>query len=88
MAVLGEKLGGGSTDRSVGLRVVLGALFLESSRVCPMLLMACERLPRTWTAHRKRTLDIRGLAWEAYVTCVSGFPCRVYIGSNHRDSGI
>jgi hypothetical protein len=23
---------------------------------------------------RKRTLDIRGLAWEAYVSCWSGFP--------------
>jgi hypothetical protein len=65
MAVLGEKLGGGPVDRSVGLRVVSGSLFLESNRVRPMLLMACERLPRTWTAHRKRTQGIRGLAWEA-----------------------
>jgi hypothetical protein len=62
MAMLGEKLGGGSVDHSVGLGVVLGALFFGSSRVCPMLLMACERLPRTWTTHRKHTWGIRGLA--------------------------
>jgi hypothetical protein len=33
-----------------------------------------ERLPRTGTARRKRTLGIRGLAWEAYVSCWLGFP--------------
>jgi hypothetical protein len=41
--------------------VVLEALFLGSSRVYPTLWMACERLPRTWTAHSKHTRDIRGL---------------------------
>jgi hypothetical protein len=50
-----------------------GALFLGSSRVRQMLLMACERLPRTWTAHRKRTHGIHGLAWEVYVSCVLSF---------------
>jgi hypothetical protein len=45
--VLGEKLGGGPVDHSAGLGVVLGALFLRSSRVRPMLLMVCERLRRT-----------------------------------------
>jgi hypothetical protein len=75
MVVLGEKLGGEPMDHSAGvLGIVLGALFLGSSRVCPTLLMASERLPRTWTAHRKRTCGICGLAWEAYVSCVSGFP--------------
>jgi hypothetical protein len=47
MAVLGEKLGDGPVDHSAGLGVVSGAPFLGSSRVRPMLLMACERLPRT-----------------------------------------
>jgi hypothetical protein len=32
--------------------------------------------------------SVRGLAWEAYVLCVSGFPYRVYIDSNYRDSQI
>jgi hypothetical protein len=40
---------------------VSGALFLGSSRVHPTLMMACKRLPRTGTARRKRTPDIRGL---------------------------
>jgi hypothetical protein len=73
MAVLGEKLGGGPADHSAGLGVVSGALFLRSSRVRPTLLVACERLPRTGTAHMKRTPGVCGLAWEAYVSCWSGF---------------
>jgi hypothetical protein len=35
---------------------------------------ANERLSRTGTAHRKRTSGVRGLEWEAYVACWSGFP--------------
>jgi hypothetical protein len=88
MAMLREKLGGGPMNHSVELGVMSGALFLGSGRVHPTLLMAGERLPHTWTAHIKCTQGIRGLAWEAYVSCVSGFPCRVYIDSNHRDSRI
>jgi hypothetical protein len=74
MAILGEKLGDGPMDHSIELGVVPGALFLGSSRVCLTLLMACERLPHTWTIRRKRMQGIRRLAWEAYVSCVSGFP--------------
>jgi hypothetical protein len=74
MAVLGEKLGGRSVDHSAGLGVVFGAHFLRSSRVHPTLLMAYERLPHMGTAYRKCTLGVRGLAWEAYVSCWSGFP--------------
>jgi hypothetical protein len=36
----------------------------------------------------KRTCGVRGPAQEVYVSCVSGFVCRVYINSNHRDSRI
>jgi hypothetical protein len=54
MAVLGEKLGGGPADHSVGLGVVSGALFLGSGRVRPTLLMAYERLSRMWTTRKKR----------------------------------
>jgi hypothetical protein len=69
MVVLGEKLGDGPMDRSAGvLGIVSGALFLKSTRVHPMLLMASERLPHTWTARRKRTCDVLGLAREAYVS--------------------
>jgi hypothetical protein len=61
MTVLGKKLGGGPADHSAGLKVVSGALFLRSSRVRPTLIMAYERLPRTVTAHRKRTSGVRRL---------------------------
>jgi hypothetical protein len=60
MAVLRERLGGRPTDHSAGLGVVSGALFLKSSRIRPMLLIAYARLPHTWTARRKRTWGIRG----------------------------
>jgi hypothetical protein len=33
--------------------------FFRRSRVCPTLLMACERLPRTGIVRRKRTRGIR-----------------------------
>jgi hypothetical protein len=74
MAMLGKKLGGGPMDHSVGLGVVSGALFLGNSMVRPTLLVACERLPCTGTARRKRTPGVHRLAWEAYVSCWLGFP--------------
>jgi hypothetical protein len=71
----GEKLGTNPRDQSAGvLWIVSGALFLRSSGICPNLLAVHERLPRTGTAHRKRTPDVRGLVWEAYVSYWSSFP--------------
>jgi hypothetical protein len=70
MVILGEKLGGEPTDHSAGLWVVSEALFLGSSRVHPMLLMAYKRLPRTCTVRMKRMWT--GI--EMYMLCVSGFP--------------
>jgi hypothetical protein len=35
---------------------------------------ASERLSRMGTAYRKCTPGVRGLEWEAYVACWSGFP--------------
>jgi hypothetical protein len=35
---------------------------------------ASEKLLRMGTARRKRTPGVRGLKWEAYVACWSGFP--------------
>jgi hypothetical protein len=88
MVVLEGKLGGGPTNHLAGLRVVSGALFLGSSRVHSTLLVACERLPRTGTARRKRTSGV--LDWRGKHTCRVGqsSSCRVYINSNHRDSRI
>jgi hypothetical protein len=42
--------------------------------VCFNFVGASERLSHTGTAHRKRMPDVRGLEWEAYVACWSGFP--------------
>jgi hypothetical protein len=89
MVVLGEKLGGGPMDRSADvLRIMSGALFLRSSRIHLTLLGQCERLPHKGTVRRKRMCGVRGLAWKAYVSCVSGFPCRVYIDLNRHSSRI
>jgi hypothetical protein len=52
----------------------VGSPFLMSNRVRPTLLLPCKRLPRTWTARRKRIRGIRRLAWEAYISCVLDFP--------------
>jgi hypothetical protein len=62
MVVLGEKLRLVPWATQPGREVESGALFLESSAA------------HTTTAHRKRKSGIRGLAWEAYVLCVSSFP--------------
>jgi hypothetical protein len=35
---------------------------------------ASESLSHTRIPHRKRTPVVRGLEWEAYVACWSGFP--------------
>jgi hypothetical protein len=89
MTVRGDKLGARPTDRSADvLRIVSGALFLRSSRVHPTLLGHYKMLPRMGTARRKRISGIRGLVRKAYVSCVSGYPCRLYINSNRRDSWI
>jgi hypothetical protein len=58
---------------SAGLGVASGALILGSSRIRRALLMTHERLPRMGTVCRKHTSDVRGLAWEAYASCWSGF---------------
>jgi hypothetical protein len=39
-------------------------------------------------ACRKCTPDVRGLAWEAYVSYWSGLPLQVYIDLNRYDSWI
>jgi hypothetical protein len=49
--------------------IVLGSIFLGSSGIHPNLSTTHEMLPRTGTARRKRTLGIRGLTREAYVSC-------------------
>jgi hypothetical protein len=47
---------------------------LPGAGACFDFVGASERLSRTGTAHKKRTPGVRGLEWEAYVACYSGFP--------------
>jgi hypothetical protein len=55
MVLLGEKLGGGLVDQSASvLGIVLGVLFLRSSRVHPTLFMASKRLPHTGNVCKMR----------------------------------
>jgi hypothetical protein len=73
LAGSGEKLG---TDPRIDQRCAVDCVGSPSSQeqwACPTLLMTHERLPRTGTARRKRTPGVRGLTWEAYVTCWLGF---------------
>jgi hypothetical protein len=74
-------------DRSSDvLWIVLEDLILGSSRIRPTLLGQRERVPQMGIARWKLTCGIHELAQEAYTSCVCGFPCRVYINSNHQDS--
>jgi hypothetical protein len=61
---------------------------LSGVGACLNFVGVSERLSRTGTAHRKRTSCVSGVEWEEYAACCSGFPCRVYIDLNHRDSWI
>jgi hypothetical protein len=61
-------------------KTTAGPVYLWLSRLTPGVgacfdfVGASERLSRTGTAHRKRMPSVRGLEWEAYVMCWSGFP--------------
>jgi hypothetical protein len=74
LAGSGEKLG---MEPRIGQRRTMDCVGSPSSReqwACSTLSMTCERLPCTGTVRRKRTPGVRGLGWEAYVACWSGFP--------------
>jgi hypothetical protein len=76
------------TVHSVGLGGGAESTFSQEQCIRPTQSGQRERLSRKGTARRKRTRGICGLAWKAYVSCVSGFSYRVYIDSNCRDSQI
>jgi hypothetical protein len=70
-----REVGYGPADRLADVLLIMsGALFLRSGGICPNLSLSRKRLPRTGTICRKRTLGVRGLIWDAYVSCWSGFP--------------
>jgi hypothetical protein len=47
---------------------------LSSVGACFNFMGASERLSRTGTVRWKHTPDVRGLEWEMYMACWSGFP--------------
>jgi hypothetical protein len=59
----------GPAGHSAGLRGGVRSLFLGSSSIRPTLSVTRKKLPRTGTARRKLTPGVRGLTWEAYVSC-------------------
>jgi hypothetical protein len=61
-------------DHSAGLRGGVVSTFSREQCICQTLLTTRERLPCMGTVRRKRTLGVRGLVWEAYVSCWSDFP--------------
>jgi hypothetical protein len=71
---VGGETEAGPADHSTGLRGGVGSTFSREQCIRPTLLTTREGLPRTGTNRRKRTLGVRGLAWEAYVSCWSSFP--------------
>jgi hypothetical protein len=50
------------------------SILLLGVGACFNFVKASERLSYMWIAHKKRTPGMRGLEWEAYVACWSGFP--------------
>jgi hypothetical protein len=68
--------------------VVENPFFSGAVNLSDTMLSQRESLPHTGTARRKCTSGVCGLVREAYMSCVSGFHCRVYIDLNHRDSRI
>jgi hypothetical protein len=75
-------------DRSVGvLWIVSGALFLGAVT----LLISIEttlNVATRWPREIHMIWDHTRTEREMRVACWSGFPCRMYINSNHRDSWI
>jgi hypothetical protein len=70
----GREAGYGHMDRSAARAVdYVGSPFSQEQWDLPNLSTPRESLPRTGTARRKRMPGIRELAWEAYVSCWSGF---------------
>jgi hypothetical protein len=64
----------GPVDHSAGLRGGVESTFSREQGIRPTLSMTRKGLSRTGTTRRKRKLGVRGLAWEACVSCCSGFP--------------
>jgi hypothetical protein len=89
LAVVGEKLG---MDLRIGQLACCGLgwepFFSGAVALSNAVDDSTKGLPYMGTTRRKHMSGVRGLTREAYVSCVSDFPYRVYIDSNHSDSQI
>jgi hypothetical protein len=74
---VGRETRAGPTGHSAGLRGGVGSTFSREQLVF---------IQFYWVS--VKGCHIRKLAWKAYVSCVSGFPCKVYIDLNYPDSRI
>jgi hypothetical protein len=84
MIVFKRETDAGPVDHSAGLRAGAGSTFFKSSesiQLCWVSVKGChvQGLPAE---------SVCGPVQEAYMLCISGFPERVYINSNRRDSWI
>jgi hypothetical protein len=87
MVVIGEKLG---MDPWIGQPVCCGSGREPFLSEAVTLFNAADDYVKgchVWGLfHRKHMNDIHGLVRKIYMSCVSSFPCRVYIDSKYRDS--
>jgi hypothetical protein len=84
MIVFKRETEAGPADHSAGLRAEARSTFFESSesiQLCWVSMKGCH----VWGLP---TESVCGPAQEAYMSCISGFPDRVYINLNRRDSQI
>jgi hypothetical protein len=76
MAIMVGKRGGGLADRSSGVLCI---------RMEPFFLCSSDSVQLYWVSMKGcRVWYVIG----AYISCVSGFSCRMYIDSNRRESRI
>jgi hypothetical protein len=85
---VGREIEAGPASHLARLRGGVGSTFSREQCIRPTLLGQRERLPRMGTTHRKHMSDLRGLAREVYVSCVSCFPCKVFNDLDRCDSWI
>jgi hypothetical protein len=78
------------THRSDGRRVVdcVGSPSSQGQWICTNLLTTSRKVAMCWSREIRMVWDHTQTKRGMRVACWSGFPCRVYIDSNHGDSRI
>jgi hypothetical protein len=78
------------THGSVSRRAVdcVRSPFSQEQWLCPLSLMTTRKVAMRWLHEIHMVWDHMRTEHGMRVACWSGFPCRVYIDSNYRDSWI